>query len=293
MKVQKQWFSLLFGIGMVLLMSLLVLSLISYAIPFSKSVKWIENASQAWYQAYSGIEDILFQARGSVGENFSKVSSSPLDYAFKSSGLENRIPKVGEGNSDYDSNWNILSQQEPVQIVIGSGRLSSWVNRLRLNLRVPDYNNDGNPDSLYFVWDPALVNWQLSSAIDVLYAEPWSYIKGSEIEIWYTGSLWISPKNAGKNLSWTIMNFDSFYSSNCSPGNECVLKISLIYPLISASNQETFFPYLEYQIQTSQNIPSRYFSATSSGYANGFTKSLEVSIPQTTTNSAFDFTIFQ
>jgi len=53
------------------------------------------------------------------------------------------------------------------------------------------------------------------------------------------------------------------------------------------------FPYLEYQVQTSNAIPLQLPVVVSEGKSSGFSKRLEAAIPQETTNAAFDFTIFQ
>ena len=68
--------------------------------------------------------------------------------------------------------------------------------------------------------------------------------------------------------------------------------MSLVRELLLTNGNR--IPYLEYQIDFwTFTVPQRYTRIQASGKAYGFKKDLEVNIPQTTLNQAFDFTVFQ
>ena len=98
----------------------------------------------------------------------------------------------------------------------------------------------------------------------------------------------------GTLLDGTPSNFTAFYVSNCnSAGRECVLKISVINPLVSTLIGSPKIPYLEYRLYSNAVIPLRSAIVSSQGKSYGFSKKLKIQVPQTTTNAAFNFTVFQ
>jgi len=46
--------------GLTLLLSFTGLYLLEYIVPFSRNIKDVENASQAFYEGYAGVEDALY-----------------------------------------------------------------------------------------------------------------------------------------------------------------------------------------------------------------------------------------
>lgn len=302
---QTSGFSIVLAMWLALLLSYIWLFLLDYMIPFSRNIKWIENASQAYYESYGWLEDALFTgATNPVWFNVASASSQWYNYSI--TGSWNVIPVPGLGNSRYSSNkdWNKLSQNEPIQLVVWRGRLGSWwANRIRISLRVPDFDGDSIPDSLKTSdGDSEIILWQLTSATSSISTRDGEFITESDINLWITdGSLWTSWVSSyweGVMTDGTDRTFQWFYNNNSSPcadtNNECVLKISVINPLISASNNSVI-PFIEYQIETNSalRIPLRYSQIESDGNSIGYNKKLNISVPQQTTNSAFDFTIFQ
>lgn len=69
-----------------LLMSLIGIFLLEYMIPFSRSVKGVENATNAYYQAYGGIEEAVYLHKFvNVGDEIaSRNFSKQMDYAYTS-----------------------------------------------------------------------------------------------------------------------------------------------------------------------------------------------------------------
>jgi hypothetical protein len=98
----------------------------------------------------------------------------------------------------------------------------------------------------------------------------------------------------GTTLQWADMDFEAYFTIlGCwNLANECVLKLSVIRPLVSNSWDATI-PYLEYGIETSKPVPYPNPLMISQWKSYWFSKTLEVFIPQQSTSSAFDFTVLQ
>lgn len=296
------WFSIILAMWLVLILSFTGLYLLEYMVPFSRSIKGIENASQAYYESYSWVEDSLLSIySGNIGIDYSKnfITVQDFEYTVVSSWLV--IPVAWKWNSEYDNDWNQISQTKPISLLVWNDRLDGGGNnRIRLSLRVPDIDDNELPDNLNIVdGTDDIILWQLSSATDSISSRPGSLITEFDINISLDEeSLWaITTLSEGVILDGTNRSFEWFYNSNSSDcddtNNECVLKISVINPLISSNAGSSLIPYLEYQIHIDRVIPLAQSYITSQWKSYGFTKQLEVSVPQQSTSSAFDFTVLQ
>jgi hypothetical protein len=274
-------------------------------IPFSRNIKGIENASQAFYESYAWVENSLLSIYlADIWEDDSKpfTSSVNQDYSYTVTSSGTTIPLAWKWTSEYDSNWNKISQDTPISIFLGKNRLSTWwPDRIRLSLRVPDFDGDWSLENLKTSdGDDDIILWQLSSTTDSISSRSGSLVTESDInsdldEVF----LW----NSTPLSRWVLLNgnnstFVSFYTNAsqwaCNvTSNECVLKISIINPLISDNLGSSTIPYLEYQIHTDTVIPLSQSYVTSEGKSFGFTKKLELVVPQQSTSSAFDFTVLQ
>ncbi|MDQ7009150.1 MAG: hypothetical protein Q9M94_02570 [Candidatus Gracilibacteria bacterium] len=297
MKKNKKAFSIVIAIGLVLVMSLLVLYIIEYMIPYSKNVKGIENSSNAFYQAENSIEEGLyfFSTRGTGSiEKFADKNktfgSLSVDYKYNTTSSGNLIPYNGEGNSEFDTTFNKISQGNPIQLDIGNGLNIDWSDSsYKIDFNIPDLDNN-NTETLSGGTTTAIINWQISADDDTLNATG-SWITADEIN----GGEFNMGNKQGINLNGdegSSDQFQNFYSSKCGTGSGCSLKFSIINKLELTTNN-TSVPYLEYKFNFDTNIPLRYSRIKSSGKSYGFQKYLEVRIPQQTTNEAFDFTVFQ
>lgn len=254
-----------------------------YIVPFSRSTKDIENASIAQYQAFWGIEQSLYSISQEnqwfstwttlIQEDFRQVSYNII-------GSGSTIPRPWTGNG-LDPNWNRLSQTEPIQLLIGNGRISS----IDLQLRVPSFWGSWN------LWpsNTPLVLWQISSESQTLSASGW-LIRTNDIP--FNANIW--------NRQWILISDNStqtfwgFYASHCNNiSSECVLRISLINKILQWL-WSTELPYLEYQIDTgTRNIPYQITDIEAIWLSYGFSRTYNVRVPQATTSAAFDFTVFQ
>ena len=299
MKYAHTGFSIVLALGLMLLLSFTGLYLIEYMIPYSRSIKGIENASQTFFESYSGVEDALYSVYSQEWEQDAKTLWSDSRYSYNIISNGTILPPVWWWNSPYDPDWNILSLDDPISLKVWKNRLNSWSNRFELSLRIPDINTDGIRDSLKTsdgVDD--VVIWQLSSGNETIFSRSGSLVSEWDINngVIDLTDLWNGTKySQGITLGWEERSFQWFYNNNSSPcnneDNECVLQLSLLREL--RSDDDTILPFLEYKIQTTWDIPTRFFHLESQGISFGFNKTLRVSVPQQTTNSAFNFTIFQ
>lgn len=282
------WFSIVLALGLTLLLSFTWLYLLEYMVPFSRNIRDVEDASQAYYEWYSGIEDALYAlSQNSIGF-WTRVVSWGFEYTITGTGTV--IPAAGLGNSAYNNSRNKISQDQPIQLLIGKSRLlpGSGNNHIRIRVRIPDLNRDNNYTEAFDTSpNDDILLWQVTSSSDSISAS-WSLLRETDID---DSSYQFWNKN-GVKLNGVQQNFWTFYNANCTGTNECILKLLVINPLILSTNN-TIIPYLEYIINTQRSIPLRYTQLESDGKTFGFTKKLKVAVPQQTTNSAFDFTIFQ
>lgn len=299
-KISSSWFSIIFALGMIVFVSFISLYLLSLIIPYSKSIKGIEFSTYAYYNAQSGLESALFETMsGAKNKVYGYESSNALignqDSGFTIDAQTNSIPESGKGNSDFDTDWNRISMNEPIQLFVGGNNLwnTGAIGITRLQFRVPDTTQwtwtrptlAGNTGS-------GVILWQISSASKSLSSADNTFITYGDVNgILNITNLW-SKNGELSDGSGSIQTFNSFYSTECNGATEkCALKFSIIGKLKASNGSE--LPFLEYKIGTSNTIPARYSSIEASGNYNGYTKNLWVKVPQLTTNSAFDFTVFQ
>lgn len=292
----KKAFSIVMAIWLVLVMSLLVLYIIEYMIPYSKNVKWIENSSNAFYQAENSIEDamLFFKDRSNITEEENKdFTSNKVDYKYSTTSSWNTIPSAWEWNSEYDKDFNTISQWNPIQLKVWNWINVDWDNSdNKIYFKIPDI---WKTETLSW-WTLPIINWQLSSDTNnnTLNAS-WSYITANEIDydeddLEIYNRQWINLYWSG----WSDFVFNKYYEDNCIDSwSWCTLKMSIINEL--ELTDWTPVPYLEYKFDlvSSKKIPLRYSRIKSSWKSYGFQKELEVKVSQQTTNEAFDFTVFQ
>ncbi|MDA9129101.1 hypothetical protein N9J72_01325 [Candidatus Gracilibacteria bacterium] len=286
-------FSIVIALVLMLLLSFTGLYIIEYTIPYARSVKGIENASQAYFESYSGVENALLDIySGDVGDEFSQVTTTNVgvDYIVVANGATS--PTSGQGTSEYDRDFNSISKNTTAQFLVGKGRLTTGTDRIEIDYKVIDFDGitgaadqdrlkvaDGNDE---------IILWQLSSDNFTLYAREGSLITESEINNASTTNLWMQSGTRGDGTDQTFRNF---YNSECIGSQECILKINVIRDIVAQNN--TIQPYLQYRLRTTSSIPTRFARITSQGKTFGFSKTLELAVPQQTSNAAFDFTIFQ
>ena len=300
MKKNKSAFSIVIAMWLVLIMSLVVLYILEYMIPYSKNVKWIENSSNAFYQAENSIEDALKKFKDRWDSNFNDYfkdfsMTESIDYKFDTTSSGTEIPYNWEGNSEFDTTFNKISQWDPIQLKIWNWIINLW--DLYFSFKTPEIEWK----SYTLSWSNiAIINWQLAAEGNTLNAS-WSWVLTDDINDWLEDKKifdWSEQNNKNieysdwQDLDWTASWITDFYNNNCSWTNSwCSLKFSIINKL--ETTDWVILPYLEYKIEAETKIPLRFSRIKSDWKSYGFQKHLEVKIPQQTTNEAFDFTVFQ
>jgi hypothetical protein len=224
-----------------------------------------------------------FEATNNVLSNGSWAS-----YRITASGT--RLPRVGQGNSDYDGNWSILAPGKPIQLILSNTLpgTSATSSNIQFYFRVPDLNkNSISDETLSGTTYIPIVNWSLSASGDTLQASG-SYVMAGVA----SSGTFILDGKTGLTLSGSSYSLWDFYAGKCvTPPIRCSLKLSIINPLILTTGQNA--PYLEYQAVFGAPIPLQTAVIETQGYAWGFRKNITRYMQQMTTNEALDFTVFQ
>ncbi|NVP17867.1 hypothetical protein HUU51_04075 [Candidatus Gracilibacteria bacterium] len=299
MKKNKNGFSVIIAMGLVLITTLLAFTILEFIIPFSRDIKGIENSTKAYYQANNGIELGLyhFSTRGDSSlreEDGKNYINNTYDFMYRTYSSGTIVPLLGRGNSNIDNSWNTISITDPIQLIIGFSFVDdSNVDELSIDFRVPDFDSDGLfLQTLDGGVNTPIINWQLLSDDDTLNS------LNNSVDIFTApiingGSVTLNTltgKKVSDGVNQTFGNF--FTANNCdNVSNKCILKFSIVNNITSGG---TIIPFIEWRLNAGTNIiPLRYSNIESSGKSYGFTKSLEIKVPQETVSQAFDFTVFQ
>ena len=288
-------FSLIFAIALIAIVWSMSLYLLSFIVPYSRNVKWLEHSAKAYYLWNAAVEQALWDVKhNSLWYENSDAFSGAQDYAYDIVANGTRIPELDFGNSNFDSDWNIVGFGEPIQLSVWDGLITDW-SLVNFDFRVPDLNQDGNNTDQTVLGNSSTVvlSWQLSSATNTLLPNgTGAFISASDINNPTTFTMW--------SLTWreldgtTLSLFSAFYNTNCGSGNNCILKISTLWNMFVNDVNTTTIPYLEYYVDTWPfSIPTRFTNINVSGKSFGFRKDINVKVPQLTTDQAFDFTVFQ
>lgn len=308
-QTSKKWFSIVLAMWITIVLSLITILILEFIIPFSRNVKWVENWSVAYYSAYAGIEDSLWElSQNNIWYNSSSSfwpSATGSQYVVQST--TSIIPPTWDGNSEYDNDWNRFDPNTPIQLQLISTSID-FNTIATFNFRVPDMNHDWdltNDGNLPINNDP-IINWILSwldSSLKpvTLNAEDNisnnNYFQKRDINGWSNtpgsldlGSFW------GITLDWDSCSFQDFYDDNCPSSwswitSKPILKLSIIDNLELTSGKK--IPYLEYKINFGLAVPGRYTQIDTAWKSYGYKKSMDIKVPQLSTNQAFDFAVFQ
>ena len=307
MKKNKSWMSIVLAMWLVMIIIMTAQFILSYIIPFSKATKWIENASIAYYIAYSWIEEAMwFKSQNNIwAETWVTMPSTNQWMSFKIEATWALIPPLNWWNSDFNKNRNKINANAPIQLILYDADLKKIddinFDKTTFKFYVPDLDWT----NLSFSWgsDYEVINWQLSWSWNTVNATgstnriTWDEINDSvdntnyEINIWWL--LWV-------DLDWTEDQLKDWWNNQIWTDDLPVLKLSIINKLEWQKWANWWnLPYLEYDIKVEDinwdnvKIPTRYTRVKTSWKSYWFQKNLEFRIPQITTNQAFDFTVFQ
>lgn len=297
MKKNNDWFSIIIWMWLVLVISLMAYFILSFIIPFSKNIKWIENWTNAYYQSYAWVEESLYfvKNRSSLIKETSSVSNNPVWYSYSTTSSWNLMPLPWTWDSDYDANFSTISIWNPAQLEVWRNTFQ-WSN-VNFLFKVPNFDNNISTTENFYSWTTPIINWWISSESDSLMAT-WSYITANDIKNSNCSSnctIKLTDTSFRKwfRLNWTEQNFQDFYNEQCTWTNSwCILRLSVLNDL--KLMDKTLIPYLEYKIDFwNQKAPLRHTIINSTWKSYWFKKDLNVRVPQQTINQAFDFTVFQ
>ncbi len=323
MKKNNSWFSIIFAMWYLVILSMIVIVLHEYLIPFSKNVKWIENSSNAYYQSLAWIEQALYDKKSLALWNEKILETSGrIKYKYEIFASWSVLPPAWKWNSDFDKDWNKIWFWEPIQLRLINKNID-WSD-VEFYFRVPDLDwISSTTENLIepVIWEQKIINWQYSGSWFVLNSSTWSMITVDNINSWniqkLDSKIWIiiwasierekiNPIDSKPTINfenfddwWNSTNIDNYTENiNITPcsSTTCTLKISIINKLVVEKNwinQE--IPYLEYKIvfPSWTTVPTRFIRIESDWISNWFKKNLKIKIPQYTTIWAFDFTVFQ
>lgn len=311
----KKWFSIVLAMWITIVISLIAILILEFIIPFSRNVKSVENWSSAYYYAYSWIENSLWELAKQVEDWFDFSDSSGLWNTWSTYDLVSMtsiIPPIWDGNSEYDKDWNRFDPNIPIQLSLtdnGGNKISNIdFSNTRFHFRVPDITGtwsktlSGSSNRLFVNW---ILSWIDNSWDPTVLNASWSstnhnYIRKSNMS-WAPFTIWLKY---WLTLEWSICSIESFFERTWSLPctnqwiqDNPILKFSIVDSL--EDDEWWMIPYLEYKIEfrdSSNNpisIPWRYSQINTAGKSNGYKKTMDIKVPQTSTNQAFDFAVFQ
>ena len=322
MKKNNSWFSIIFAIWFVVIITLITSVLLTFLFPFSKNIKGVENSSFAYYQALSWIEKALYEKKSlDLWEDKSWVfENNKIKYSYNIEASWSILPPAWKWDSEYDKDWNKFSLNEPIQLKLKNKDID-W-SKVKFSFRVPDFSWNWNKYLEEISWDKKMILWQYSGYWFILDSSTWAIITTDDINWWNEISLgsktwilhwaWIDRTkviNQNNPITLSFENFDNWNKNSISnywspkpnliacKNTTCTLKMSLINKLIIKENwKEQEIPYLEYKIDFSQawvKVPTRLVRIKSNWKVFGFSKNIKIKLPQDSSIWAFDFTIFQ
>lgn len=297
MKNKKEAFSLIIAIWLVMVSVILAMIIIEYMIPFSRNIRWVENATESYYLAYSWVENWLFYFKSRTWEkerddtSYSLWEKSDIWYSYFTSSSGNLLPSPWTGNSSYNSDWNKISMWDSIQLSVWYGFLNDIWN-IWITFRVPDLNQDGwNSEILEWSSNDIVISWQLSNEEETLTALPTTKDMITISDVNTQKLISLSSRDWRKSDSNDPVSASSFFSS-CKSWVKCVLRFSIVNP-IKQQWTKMSVPYLEWKIDSNDKIPLRYSRIESNWYSHWFSRKINVRYPQDTIPESLDFAIFQ
>lgn len=290
-----RWSAILISLFILIILTIMTTVFMEKLLSFAKSSEWIENSNVAYYYALGSIEESLYT--GGVNK-YTPWNIQNSSYGSTTSTWRNilaitggtTIPVIGNGNSPYDKDWNLISRGDPIQIVIPNGIV--WSN-VRFQFRIPQVEPTSNTWVHSSLMNSGIILWTLTSTGNSLFASGetniflWSNINGVGTYIY---------NKDGTTNTWALMQFGNFYNAigtNCT-NYKCTLKLSMIRDILTNDGVGKPVSFIEYKITGFNNsIPQEYMKIQANGYANGFLRTRILELPQITTNNALDFAVLQ
>ncbi len=284
-----QGFSLVLALGMMIMMTSIALFILEFSVPFSRSVKWVEHAAKSFYQWYSALEHGLYDLERDIPQKEPSGDTSTVDektfFRYASEAVWSQIPISWWGNSEYDTDWNMISSSGWLSFFIPANTFTSINKKISFTFRVPDFDENGTSDSIKSGEKEVLL-FQLSSSSDSISSK-------NLLSTDYSGNIFsLQGLMQGETLSNNSnTDFSTFYNAHCINA-DCVLRVAIVQKLIGGS-QGQILPYLEWQLNSSKDMPTGVTTIYAEGHSYGYRKNLALPYSQKSTNAAFDFVVLQ
>ncbi len=248
---KKSWSALIIAISIIVFLTMIMVYFLEKIVPASKTVRWVENSTAAYYQAQSGIEQALLFMSWSQpwAESWATFNpaSAPFWYWFTmtASWYNNPPTWLWVWNSEYDSNWMRIWPWEPFQLAFKEWLMQS--SNLVMWIRVPNLDWDPSTPTDIEWWTWLVITWSISWNWKTLYsswgitadeinyaawrvhAVPWNVVDESSnnywVRFWLTTRAWNAfdpwywnpPWNNifkwdWKDLDWTLWTLLNFYN---------------------------------------------------------------------------------
>lgn len=307
---KHSWTALLIGLFVTLFLSIFVTSFLEKALRIGQSVKSVEQSTQAYYQATSIIETQLnnnheLRKKPWITDGKSKDFNNWLWNELNILAKSTTIPAQWKWNSRYDDdgNWNIISMDRPVQLVLNQNAFNDIKNgNVKVHFRIPKIENLSDwisIDSSYGSW---IIYFSIWNASDIFYLwddnligkdKIWSVWNSNDFVRGFQSLRWVIYKNWIKQTDNNNYLYNFSVNSGCwdSDNYLCTFKISMINPV--KINNWNIIPFLEYKIEDINDIPLQFMELDSKWFAGKLIRQRKVDIPQITTNTALDFAVLQ
>lgn len=289
------------------LLSVLVISFVEKSLRAGKAVKWIEQSTQAYYLATTIIEEKLNNSdlkkqpwniattNSTSVHNLNSYSGSKLEIAA----IWSVIPDPWKWNSPFDKDFNIISLNKPIQLMIPKGitfeqntKMLFRIPKITSNVISSTLNNEGyiyfslwNSEKVFYLKDKG----QLIKSDDIKNSHEGDFNNAISIN----DQEWFFYDSRGQKQ--TSLNLKDFYEASdfdCwnDTNIKCTLKFSLLKP-VQADNKE--YPFLEYKMQFNKAVPLQFMTLNAMWWEGKYARTRQVEIPQITTNTALDFAVLQ
>lgn len=295
MKKSKEWMSIILAMFITTSIILLWLYLLWEAVPFSRSIVWIEKSLSAHYKWISWIEEATYKIKETPWTN---ISNTEFD-VVASSGT---FPEVWKWDSTYDKNYNSFSKYNSIEFKINNSSLSS--SNFDIDFRVtpkidPNNWNEISQDLMNYpanekifsfwvywyersTWEPVSMNW---------------YVEYQNLQNSHTQ---ISFNHLSGSYEWTDCSLTDVLNVNCIWTPEIDKTRDITFKILMTREIKTYswedINYLEYQINWNSwtNIISKYSTITSNWEFFWYKKEKTIQSAQMPLGSdALDFSILQ
>jgi hypothetical protein len=308
----NKWFSIVLAMWITIVLSLIAILILEFIIPFSRNVKSVENWSSAYYYAYAGVEESLWELAKQTEDGYdysTSFSTWATGSQYDLASMTTIIPPAWDGNSEYDEDWNRFDSHTPIQLALTDdswSKINVNFNSVNFYFRIPETSSwvtktlSGSQD-IIINW---IVSWLDSTSQPVVLNASGStnninYVRVNDINTMTTTpwTPWVLWWRDGLTLDWQSCEVQEFFS-NSAPcawvwtNTRPILKMSIVNKLEDTDGG--IIPYLEYRIDFAwTSVPWRYSQINTAGKSNGYKKTMDIKVPQTSTNQAFDFAVFQ